>query len=105
MPTNYREHAKTFNFTFPEYGRGIGSDLALAALVRLREIMIEYKFDPKYLHDLITEPEQLEMYKEDFPGMKNIQYASSVRVRLTRTPKPPAPTWWERLLQDDQDFG
>ena len=36
MPTNYREHAKTFNFTFPEYGRGVGSDLALAAKARFR---------------------------------------------------------------------
>ena len=104
MPTTYREHAKTFNFTFPDHGRRVSSDLALVAKARFREIMVE--FDPKYLHDLITEPEQLEMFKikEDFPSMKNIQYASSVRVRLTRTPKPPASTWWERLLQDDQDF-
>ena len=107
MPTNYREYAKTFNFTFPEYGRGVGSDLALAAKARFRVFRVEYKFDPKYLHDLInSEPEQLEMFKikEDFPSMKNIQFAPSVRVWLTRTPKPPAPTWWERLLQDDQDF-
>ena len=106
MPTNYREYAKTFNFTFPEYGRGVGSDLALAARSRLRTILQEYNVEYAKIHDIIhSEPEQLEMYKEDFPSMKNIQYASSVRVWLMRTPKPPAPTWWERLLQDDQDFG
>jgi len=54
MPTNYREYAKTFNFTFPEYGRGVGSDLALAAKARFRVFRVEYKFDPKYLHDLIS---------------------------------------------------